>query len=196
MAAETESQNESSAPDPIFLPPPLLLPSGYGDGPDRRDREIALVRRHYERKGYRAVSGLQFGGDLVLYADDPSVVHSDFCVVVVPGGAGGRVDWRNIQTLVRSMSDLRKTLILVYVRSKPASEGDRNQGLGDAGAVETTGVNAGADTDTVGRAASVAADDNCEVCEIAVMSEHAPFRRKKSSAPAGSQMKKRTRYQR
>mmetsp|Transcript_30954 Transcript_30954/g.61262 ORF Transcript_30954/g.61262 Transcript_30954/m.61262 type:complete len:197 (+) Transcript_30954:76-666(+) len=196
MAVETEIQNESSAPDPNFLSPPLPLPSGYGDGPDRRDREIALVRRHYERKGYRAVSGLQFGGDLVLYADDPSVVHSDFCVVVVPGGAGGRVDWRNIQTLVRSMSDLRKTLVLVYIKSKPVSGGDRNQGHGDADAMETADVDLDADTDTVGRADTVAADDNCEVCEIAVMSEHAPFRRKKSSAPAGSQMKKRTRYQR
>lgn len=48
---------------------------------------IALVRRHYEAKGYRVHSGLQFGCELVLYADNPSLVHSDFCVHVVPEGA-------------------------------------------------------------------------------------------------------------
>lgn len=29
---------------------------------------IALVRKHYEEKGYRVHSGLQFGVELVLYA--------------------------------------------------------------------------------------------------------------------------------
>ena len=45
---------------------------------------ILIVRRHFEKKGYRVHSGLQFGCELVLYADNPSVVHSDFCVHVVP----------------------------------------------------------------------------------------------------------------
>ena len=44
------------------------------------------MREHYEEKGYRVHSGLQFGCELVLYADDPSKVHSDFCVHVVPEG--------------------------------------------------------------------------------------------------------------
>ena len=47
---------------------------------------ILLVRRYYEGQGYRVHSGLQFGCELVLYADDPSKVHSDFCVHVVPEG--------------------------------------------------------------------------------------------------------------
>lgn len=45
---------------------------------------IEIVRRYYEKKGYRVHSGLQFGCELVLYADDPSLVHSDFCIHVVP----------------------------------------------------------------------------------------------------------------
>jgi tRNA splicing endonuclease len=45
-----------------------------------------VVRRHFEKKGYRVHSGLQFGCELVLYADDPSKVHSDFGVHVVPEG--------------------------------------------------------------------------------------------------------------
>ncbi len=47
---------------------------------------IAIVRDHYMRKGYRVHSGLQFGCELVLYADDPNRVHSDFCVHIVPHG--------------------------------------------------------------------------------------------------------------
>jgi len=47
---------------------------------------IQIVRRHFEAKGYRVHSGLQFGCELVLYADDPSRVHSDFCVHVLPQG--------------------------------------------------------------------------------------------------------------
>ena len=54
--------------------------------PDAWEERIRIVRRHFEAKGYRVHSGLQFGCELVLYADDPSRVHSDFCVHVVPEG--------------------------------------------------------------------------------------------------------------
>jgi len=50
------------------------------------EERIRIVRDHFERKGYRVHSGLQFGCELVLYADDPDRVHSDFCVHVVPAG--------------------------------------------------------------------------------------------------------------
>ncbi len=36
------------------------------------EERIGILRRHFERKGYRVHSGLQFGCELVLYADDPS----------------------------------------------------------------------------------------------------------------------------
>ena len=52
----------------------------------RWEERVQIVREHYERKGYLVRSGLQFGCELVLYADDPSKVHSDFCVHVVPEG--------------------------------------------------------------------------------------------------------------
>ena len=50
------------------------------------DDRLKFVRRHYEAKGYRVHSGLQFGCEFVLYADDPSRVHSDFCIHVVNEG--------------------------------------------------------------------------------------------------------------
>jgi tRNA intron endonuclease, catalytic C-terminal domain len=75
---------------------------------------IAKVRMHFQKKGYRVHSGLQFGCELVLYADDPSRVHSDFCVRLLP--ADGSIEWPAMQSLVRSMSDYKKTLIVVHLR--------------------------------------------------------------------------------
>ena len=112
-----------------------------------------IVRRHFEAKGYRVHSGLQFGCELVLYADDPDRVHSDFCVHVV--GKDERLDWRTMQILARSMPDLHKTLILVNLR------------------------------DT--------ANGNIVVDELAIATEHAPFRHKNQQAKqkeVGLQVKK------
>ena len=75
------------------------------------EERIQILRKHFETKGYRVHSGLQFGCELVLYADDPDRVHSDFCVSLVDE----RMDWITIQTLVRSMPDLHKTLILAHI---------------------------------------------------------------------------------
>lgn len=50
------------------------------------EKRVWKIREHFQGKGYRVHSGLQFGCELVLYADDPSKVHSDFAVHVVPEG--------------------------------------------------------------------------------------------------------------
>ena len=53
---------------------------------DPWEEKVAFVRKYYQEKGYRVHSGLQFGCELVLYADDPQRVHSDFCIHVVKDG--------------------------------------------------------------------------------------------------------------
>ncbi|GKY92625.1 hypothetical protein MPSEU_000232600 [Mayamaea pseudoterrestris] len=131
------------------------------------DTRLAFVRRYYQRKGYRVHSGLQFGCEFVLYADDPSKVHSDFCVHVV--NENGILDWRRIQVLARSMPSLHKTLILAYIKKTTA----------DA----TANANNNNDDD----------DDNFTVEELAIGTEHAPFRHKKQAfiQDPGEQQKKR-----
>uniref|UniRef100_A0A7S2VF41 tRNA-intron lyase n=1 Tax=Entomoneis paludosa TaxID=265537 RepID=A0A7S2VF41_9STRA len=91
------------------------------------ESRVQLVRRHYEERGYRVHSGLQFGCELVLYADDPSRVHSDFCVHVVQ--EDGMLDWRMMQSLVRSMPDLHKTLIVASPILNPDGTLDQVQEL-------------------------------------------------------------------
>mmetsp|Transcript_52398 Transcript_52398/g.157229 ORF Transcript_52398/g.157229 Transcript_52398/m.157229 type:complete len:212 (-) Transcript_52398:20-655(-) len=156
---------------------------GSDDRPEplTQDQRIAFARAHYERKGYRVHSGLQFGCEIVLYADDPSSVHSDFCVHVT-SGSEGRVNWRMVQTLVRSMSDFHKTLILAHVRPmksccdlEPAST-------------------------ATGRGGSMLSAQNApvgsevyEVVELAIATEHAPFRHKtakRRKVEVGSQKKR------
>lgn len=81
---------------------------------------IEIVRSHFELKGYRALSGLQFGCDLVLYSDDINRVHSEFCVHIL--GQDSRLHWMTLQTLTRSMSDFKKQLIVVNITPFPNGE--------------------------------------------------------------------------
>lgn len=142
------------------------------------EEKAAFVRRHYESLGYRVHSGLQFGVDFVLYADSPEAVHSDFCVHIVRDGTlwwsfcsscivnhqrhhsithparftittilDELLDWREIQTLTRSMPDFHKTLILVNVKGE-------------------------------------------SIEELAMASEHAPFRHRPKPKEVGGQVKK------
>mmetsp|Transcript_22014 Transcript_22014/g.45849 ORF Transcript_22014/g.45849 Transcript_22014/m.45849 type:complete len:137 (-) Transcript_22014:910-1320(-) len=132
------------------------VPPLYNNPNEKMDDHIDIARKHFEKKGYRVHCGLQFGCELVLYADDPDKVHSDFCVHVV--GPGNRIDWRTLQTLVRSMPDLHKTLIVVNVR-----------------ALNQTDPNL---------------SPRFIVDDLAIASEHAPFRHKKASKDVGAQTKK------
>ena len=50
------------------------------------EEKVEFVKEHYEQMGYRVHSGLQFGAELVLYADRPDLVHSDFCINVTRDG--------------------------------------------------------------------------------------------------------------
>jgi len=99
---------------------------------------------------------------MMFITDDPQRVHSDFCVRVI--AHGDSIDWRNIQTLVRSMPDLHKTLILAHVKQKP-------------GCVNSQYIDGNLDTNYV-------------IEELAIASEHAPFRHKKAAAGVGGQIKR------
>ena len=141
------------------------------------EERIAIVRLHYEGKGYRVHSGLQFGCELVLYADSPDRVHSDFCVHVPPDRVG-TMDWRTLQTLVRSMPDLHKTLIVAHVRRV---EEMRAPAQGEEGGAK--GPPSGDGSNTTSTSARYSVDELC------LTSEHAPFRQKNAPTEVGKQVK-------
>lgn len=165
------------------------------------DDRIAIARKHFVKKGYRVHSGLQFGCELVLYADIPSRVHSDFCVHIpqVEGGGEGegevdthtdsRMNWMTVQILVRSMPELHKTLIIANV--KPCSPDH----MGAISYNGCTDVVADVDINVDGRRSdsTIPVSQNTKyyiVEEIAVASEHAPFRHKNVMDEIGVQLKK------
>mmetsp|Transcript_28981 Transcript_28981/g.32509 ORF Transcript_28981/g.32509 Transcript_28981/m.32509 type:complete len:129 (+) Transcript_28981:143-529(+) len=118
------------------------------------EEKVEFVKRNYQKLGYRVHSGLQFGAELVLYADRPDLVHSDFCINVTRDDE--LIDWREIQTLVRSMPDLHKTLVLANVNSN---------------------------------AKDIDSTKNCCVDELAITTEHAPFRHRPKKIEIGAQKK-------
>ena len=140
------------------------------------EERIAIVRRHYEGKGYRVHSGLQFGCELVLYSDSPGRVHSDFCVHVPPDRVG-TMDWRTLQTLVRSMPDLHKTLIVAHVRVEEMSAPAEGEEGGTSGPPSGDGGN------TASTSTRYCVDELC------LTSEHAPFRQKNAPTEVGKQVK-------
>ena len=125
-----------------------------------------MVRTHFQNKGYRVHSGLQFGVELVLYSDIPSKVHSDFCVHV-PQDDNGKLDWRMIQTLVRSMPSIKKTLIVAHVKEKKM----------------------GGSCDGSDSTQQQSVKERYVVHELAISSEHAPFRHKNIPKGVGTQIK-------
>jgi hypothetical protein len=151
------------------------------------DKLIAIVKRHFTNKGYRVHSGLQFGCELVLYADSPGLVHSDFCVHVPSpvcdddddDDGDTAIDWRTVQTLARSMPDLRKTLIVARVRRRNrASMGSEGGGVRD---LNGRGGDDGSPGDED--------EFEYEVDELAIATEHAPLRHKYIPAGVGTQIK-------
>jgi hypothetical protein len=164
---------------------------------------IAIVRRHFERKGYHVRSSLQFGCKLVLYANSPGRVHSDFCIRVPPpppspsffsskdddnnedgsgsDGSGTILDWRMVQTLARSMPDLRKTLIVACTRWWRCSDSGRGAAplgrrAGDGGGGSSDGPDGNG-------------FNKYEVDELAIATEHLPFWYKNVPLGVGMQVK-------
>lgn len=176
--------NNDGAASQVITSTRRLCPRQSATATARTHEElIADAREHYTNLGYRVHSGLQFGCELVLYADHPQYVHSDFCVLVLP--SDGRVDWRRIQCLTRSMPDYKKTLILaeVSVIEEDTEEGDED---GEAKADDAGDDDSPVAPKTKRRKRII------KVKELAVSTEHAPFRHrtKKGAVDIGSQRKK------
>lgn len=140
------------------------------------EEQILILRNHFEKKGYRVHSGLQFGCELVLYADSPDLVHSDFCVKLVSPQWKDCLDWRCLQALCRSMPDLHKTLVICRVLDQCKCKHRKE---------DTNSGNEG----TLGQVCLLS--DCYSIEEIAVASEHAPFRYRKKKKDVGEQVKPR-----
>lgn len=157
---------------------------------------ISHARTYYTSLGYRVHSGLQFGCELVLYADNPQYVHSDFCVLVLP--PDGRVDWRRVQSLTRQMGDWKKTLILAEVRLVSCGSSCTDTGAASRPRpTSSTSTTSSIDVIAPQEDKALFAGTTVKVTELAISTEHAPFRHRRlqtisktGTVDIGSQRKK------
>lgn len=85
---------------------------------------------HFRSKGWLPKSGIQYGSDLVLYRNHPSVAHSEYAVIVMPmseelASSTGRkifATWNDLQTLSRLSVQVKKGLLVLYVHVEKGTD--------------------------------------------------------------------------
>ncbi len=200
--------------------PQITIPSPSIVTPDNetiREQNIYLdvVKYYYQTvlKYPHVYSGLQFGCHYVLYRDHPQFVHSTYAIYVIypntqesvtattdtglaeSSSMHTNIPWYTIQTLVRMMADLHKTLILVNIEE--LSSNDKELELADVG-IDAANQNCRSE-DRRKTATTNASDQSqhqhrnsrilCYPCdgkkysisELTITTEHAPFRQQQQS---------------
>ena len=67
------------------------------------------VHVHFRKQGWLPRSGLQYGADVVLYRNHPSLVHSDFCAVLRPSAETVTASRRAVRSFTSKQSGELKT---------------------------------------------------------------------------------------
>ncbi|CAN8252662.1 unnamed protein product [Cochlearia groenlandica] len=81
---------------------------------------------HLRSKNWVLRSGLQYGVDFVAYRHHPSLVHSEYSVLVQSGDNDRLSVWSDIHCAVRLSGSVAKTLLTLYVNGNSKGE-DLNQ---------------------------------------------------------------------
>ncbi|PTB69350.1 hypothetical protein BBK36DRAFT_1110243 [Trichoderma citrinoviride] len=106
------------------------------NGPDEPDLEPDdgflvhyAVYHHFRSLGWVPRAGIKFGVDWLLYARGPVFDHAEFGLIVIPsysdewwkqqGKQGPRKPWSWLHSVVRVLSHVTKSLVLVYVDIPP-----------------------------------------------------------------------------
>ncbi|PBP22948.1 tRNA-splicing endonuclease subunit [Diplocarpon rosae] len=105
-----------------------------------------VVYHHFRSLGWVVRSGIKFSVDYVLYTRGPVFTHAEFCVLILPSythtywsstpelSAYGRNKeertWAWLSCVNRVVTQIKKTLVLVYVEIPPPLEIDSKPGAG------------------------------------------------------------------
>ncbi|RDA88584.1 hypothetical protein CP532_5902 [Ophiocordyceps camponoti-leonardi (nom. inval.)] len=117
-------------------------------GPDEPDLEADdgflvhyVVYHHFRSLGWVPRAGIKFGVDWLLYARGPVFDHAEFGVIVVPSysdvwwnSSDKEKTWAWLHGVVRVLSHVMKSLVLVYVEvpATPRLEEALKLGIGEA----------------------------------------------------------------
>ncbi|KAL6879226.1 hypothetical protein J3F83DRAFT_293475 [Trichoderma novae-zelandiae] len=111
------------------------------NGPDEPDLEPDdgflvhyAVYHHFRSLGWVPRAGIKFGVDWLLYARGPVFDHAEFGLIVIPsysdewwkkeGRQGPRKPWSWLHSVVRVLSHVTKSLVLIYVDVPPPPKFD------------------------------------------------------------------------
>ncbi|ETS02856.1 hypothetical protein M419DRAFT_76424 [Trichoderma reesei RUT C-30] len=123
------------------------------NGPDEPDLEPDdgfllhyAVYHHFRSLGWVPRAGIKFGVDWLLYARGPVFDHAEFGLIVIPsysdewwkkqGKQGPRKPWSWLHSVVRVLSHVTKSLVLVYVDVPPPHKFDEALKTGAAEAMK------------------------------------------------------------
>ncbi|KAH0497808.1 hypothetical protein TgHK011_005093 [Trichoderma gracile] len=123
------------------------------NGPDEPDLEPDdgflvhyAVYHHFRSLGWVPRAGIKFGVDWLLYARGPVFDHAEFGLIVIPsysdewwkkqGRQGPRKPWSWLHSVVRVLSHVTKSLVLVYVDVPPPPKFDEALKTGVAEAMK------------------------------------------------------------
>ncbi|KAI3887184.1 hypothetical protein MKW92_034524 [Papaver armeniacum] len=79
--------------------------------------EFYIAYSHLQKKNWVVRSGLQYGADFVAYHHHPSLVHSDFVVIVDFNKSSRLRVWSDIEGMVRLCALVAKTLMVLSVNT-------------------------------------------------------------------------------
>ncbi|RZC66368.1 hypothetical protein C5167_010055 [Papaver somniferum] len=79
--------------------------------------EFYIAYSHLRKKNWVVRSGLQYGADFVAYCHHPSLVHSEFVVIVDFNNSSRLRVWSDIEGMVRLCTLVAKTLMVLSVNT-------------------------------------------------------------------------------
>ncbi|KAF9761252.1 hypothetical protein IL306_003899 [Fusarium sp. DS 682] len=124
--------------------PPRVEPEDPALQPDDNFLIHYAVYHHFRSLGWVPRAGIKFGVDWLLYAKGPVFDHAEFGLIVVPsysdplwkeaGKQDPRKTWQWLHGIVRVLSHVMKSLVLVYVDVPPPAKFEKalDQGVAEA----------------------------------------------------------------
>lgn len=81
----------------------------------------ATIFQHFWSKGFYITSGIKFGGDYLLYSNDPMCVHSEY-IVSIKNSVNETIQPLDLISMGRLATTVKKTFVLASVEQQHQQE--------------------------------------------------------------------------
>lgn len=135
-----------------YFPPKV----DFSPSPDDPFMLSYVVYHHFRSLGWVVRSGIKFSVDFLLYNRGPVFTHSEFSILILPSYSHAywkeneerkryvegkeKRDWHWLHSINRVNTQIKKSLVLVYVDIPPPVEAEEEQKIGITGVLGRYGV--------------------------------------------------------